>query len=52
MLLFSLVFLVLPLVVLLAVWAAGLGLGIAFLAIALLVTGFAIGLPMFSRDAA
>lgn len=50
MLVFSLVFLALPLLVLLGVALAGGGLLLAFLAILLLVTGFVIGLPMFAPD--
>ena len=47
MLIFALVFLVLPLLTLLAVWLLDAGLTLAILAIVLLLTGFAIGVPMF-----
>lgn len=52
MLVFTLLFLAVPLLVLLAVWLTGAGLGIAMLGLVLIMTGFLVAIPMFEADRA
>lgn len=51
LLVFSLLFLALPILILLGVWVTGAGLGLAFVGLVLLLTGFLVALPMFDADA-